>query len=130
MKKVTTAILASVAVVGLFGCQRTGNQSLKHVTNRTIGQELLVGMSMSQVRMNFGDPIDTTFTDGGLAIWDYELKRGQITPLTVIPVVNLFSYGMEGTKKQLTVLFDENEKVKKFTFSESEYQDRGGIVPQ
>jgi hypothetical protein len=47
-----------------------------------------------------------------------------------IPVVSLFAASSSGTKKELTVLFDENDKVKKYNMSESPIKTRTGLFNQ
>lgn len=124
-------ILASLAAVSLIaGCVSTGNTSLKNETNETIGEKLTEGMSMNDVRANLGDPFSTSFTDGGLSIWTYEFMEGQMTAQSFIPIVSMFSSGVEGKKKQLVILFDEDDTVKKYTLSDSDYESKSGIVRQ
>ena len=124
-------ILASLAAVSLIaGCVSTGNTSLKDETNETIGEKLTEGMSMNEVRANLGDPFSTSFTDGGLSIWSYEFMEGQMTAQSFIPIVSMFSSGVEGKKKQLVILFDEDDNVKKYTLSDSDYESKSGIVRQ
>lgn len=84
---------------------------------------------MEEVRAKHGDPFSTRFTDGGLAIWNYEFMEGQMTAQSFIPMVNMFSSGVEG-KKKLMILFDEDDRVWKYTPSASDYEPKSGIVRQ
>ena len=70
----------------------------------------------------FGSPIKTTFTDGGLEIWTYEFDDLKMTAASYL---NPFGTTFTGTKKELVVLFDENEIVKRARMSES---DVGGSL--
>jgi len=114
----------------IAGCVASGNQSLKGETSETIGEKISEGMPMATVRANLGDPFSTTFTDGGLSIWNYEFIQGQATAQSFMPILSSFSSGVEGKKKQLVVLFDESDNVKKFTLSDSDYEQKSGIIPQ
>jgi len=127
MKKVLSAL---TVIAPLGGCVSSGNASLKDETSESIGEKLAEGMPMEQVRANLGDPFSTSFTDGGLSIWNYEFVEGQMTAQSFIPIASMFSSGVEGKKKQLVILFDENDLVRKFTMSESDYESKSGIVRQ
>lgn len=127
MKKNIGALIALAIVAG---CVSAGNATLKGETNDTISEKIEKGMSMAEVRSMLGDPFETTFTDGGLTIWNYELAEGQMTAQSFIPIASMFSSGMKGTKKQLVILFDEADKVSKFTMSESDFQSKSGIIRQ
>ncbi|MEO1303979.1 MAG: hypothetical protein AAFV37_03310 [Pseudomonadota bacterium] len=121
---------AFAAIVVLGGCVSAGNAALKDVTNETLSEELKEGMSMAEVRSALGDPIDVSFTDGGLSIWNYERVEAQMTAESFIPIVGLFTSGVEGTKTQLVILFDEEDKVRKFTLSDSDYESKSGLMAQ
>lgn len=127
MKKIIV-VTAAAAALAITGCVSSGNASLKGQTHETIG--LKEGMTMSEVRSLVGDPFATSFTDGGLTIWNYEFLEGQMTAQSFIPIASMFSSGVKGKKKQLVILFDEQDLVKKFTMSDSDYEQKSGIVRQ
>lgn len=128
MKKL--AVLAAVGALMISGCASSGNAALKNETNETISEKLQEGMAMADVRAALGDPFSTTYTDGGNIVWNYEFVEGQATAESFIPVVSLFTSGMEGTKKQLVILFDDEDNVQKFNLTESDFEQKTGIIRQ
>lgn len=127
MKKFVAGFIALSIVTG---CVSSGNAALKDQTNETMRQRLAEGMSQNEVRAAIGDPFNVSYTDGGLEIWNYEYIEGQMTAQSFIPIASMFSSGVEGKKKQLVILFDEDAKVKRFTMSDSDYESKSGIVRQ
>lgn len=75
----------------------------------------------------FGSPATTSFTDGGLEIWKYELSKMKADAVNFIPVVNLFGSSASGTKKELVILFNDNGTVRKFSMSESPVNVKTGV---
>ena len=126
-------LIVSVGIVASFmlaGCMSTGNATLKEHTQDTISEELREGMTQAEVRQSLGDPFNVSYTDGGSEIWTYEFAEGQMTAESFIPIVGLFTSGVEGQKKQLVILFDEQQLVRRFTLSESDFESRSGIIRQ
>jgi hypothetical protein len=75
----------------------------------------------------FGSPAKTSFTDGGLEIWTYERSNLKADAVNYIPIVNFFGSSMSGVKKELVVLFDANNVVKRYSMSESPETVKTGI---
>lgn len=122
--------------IGLFlaglmvfaGCSSTGNESLREESEASIASKIVEGQSTkSEVRAAFGSPLITSFTDGGLEIWKFELSKMKADAVNYIPLVNLLGGTSSGTKKQLVILFDENDVVKKVSMSESPVKVKTGI---
>lgn len=127
MKKL---LLGFAAISVLGACVSSGNAALKDQTSATMKETLQEGMSQDEVRSAIGDPFNISYTDGGLEIWNYEYMEGQMTAQSFIPIASMFSSGVEGKKKQLVILFDDEAKVKRFTMSDSDYESKSGIVRQ
>ncbi len=116
------------ALVILSGCASTGNQSLKKETEATVAKTIIIGKTTkAEVKAHFGSPISTSFTDGGLEIWNYSLAKMHAGGANFIPVYNLFAGSANGTAKSLVILFDEKDVVKKFTMSESAVSTKTGL---
>jgi len=69
----------------------------------------------------FGAPLSTAF-DGGLLVWKYEFDD-PIMDLITIPFL-IFTGGLagtrsSGTRKQLNILFNDDDTVKKINMTES-----------
>ncbi|MBI4844398.1 MAG: hypothetical protein HY809_08770 [Nitrospirae bacterium] len=113
------------------GCATVGNDSLRKESELSVNAKLIEGKSTkAEVKEMFGSPIQTSYTDGGLEIWKYELSKMSADASSFIPLVNIFTASSSGTKKELTILFDENNIVKKYNMSESPVKVRTGIFNQ
>lgn len=122
-------IIAIAAMAGvLAACASGGNEALKNQTESTISTKLAKGMDKGAVKSKIGSPESISYTDGGLEIWTYAYSNVQSKATNFIPVVNLFVSGAEGTKKTLVILFGDDDRVKKFTMSESKIDTKQGIL--
>ncbi|SHE75015.1 SmpA / OmlA family protein [Modicisalibacter ilicicola DSM 19980] len=128
MKKLACAIVVTAAALTLAGCASSGNQSLKNETEYTVSAKITEGVTtQAEVREMFGSPMETSFTDGGSEIWEYSLADMKSDVVNFIPVVNLFGSSASGTKKDLTVLFDENDVVHRYAMSSSDVSTKTGL---
>ncbi|WP_321277231.1 hypothetical protein [Thiomicrorhabdus indica] len=119
-------MIAIAAILG--GCASAGNQKLAEENGKTVAQKIQENVTTkSEVQRHFGDPSETSFTDGGLEIWKYHLTDLSADAVNYIPVVNLFGSSASGTKKELVVLYDDKGIVKKYSMSESEVSQKTGL---
>ncbi len=118
---VKTGVMFSLVLL-FVGCSSTGNTILKKETEVTISQKIIEGRtSKKDVQNLFGAPMTASF-DGGLLVWKYELEDTSLDAVSIPSL--LFTYGLagtrsSGTKKQLTILFANDDLVKKVSMSES-----------
>ena len=77
-----------------------------------------------------GSPYTTSFTDGGLEIWDYQLSKMHPDAINFMPLVNIFGSSRSGAKKQFIILFDNNGVVKNCSMSESPVSEKSGLYSQ
>lgn len=129
MKKQNLLPLALIcAVVTLAGCASSGSAVLKKETESSVATKIEQGVTTkAQVREMFGSPMKTSFTDGGLEIWTYERDNLKADAVNYIPLVGLFGSSMSGTKKELVILFDESDVVKRFSMSEAPTTVKTGV---
>jgi len=93
-----------------------------------VAQKVVEGKTTrEEIRAQFGSPAKTSFTEGGLEIWNYEFANVSADAVNFIPIVNLFGTSASGTKKELVVLFDENGLVRRYSMSESDVSMRTGL---
>lgn len=124
----TKVIMAVALTLGLVGCAGMGNDRLRSETETSVSQKIQNGVTTkAEVREMFGSPAKTSFTDGGLEIWNYEFAKMNADAVNFVPILNLFGSSASGTKKELVVLFDENDTVRRFSMSESEVSTKTGI---
>ena len=125
MQKIILVLLTSLF---LFSCASTGNQTLKTESEVSISSKIQEGVTTAaEIKAMFGSPYETTYTDGGLMIWKYRLDDMRSDAVNYIPVVNWFGSSMSGTRKELVVLFDDNDVVKRVNMSESDVKTKSGI---
>jgi hypothetical protein len=123
--------LASLALLtlALGGCASVGNESLRKETEASVATKVIDGKTTkAEIKAMFGSPIKTTFTDGGLEIYTYELAKMSADAINYIPLVGIFGGSASGTKKELVILFDEKSVVKRSSMSESEVKQKTGLM--
>ncbi len=126
---ISRALIGSfVAVALLGGCASTGNRVLKSETEQTVASKLQQGVSTkTQVKQLFGDPTTTSFTDGGNEVWKYSFEDVSSDAINYIPVVNWLGASYSGSKKELTILFDKNDIVQRFSMVNSDVKRKSGL---
>lgn len=75
----------------------------------------------------FGSPTKTTFTDGGLEIWNYDFTNVSKDAISYIPIVSAFGGSASGKKKELVVMYDSADIVKRFSMSEADVKHKTGL---
>lgn len=125
MQKIILVLITSLLLVS---CASTGNQTLKTESEVSISSKIQQGVTTApEIKAMFGSPYETTYTDGGLMIWKYRLDDMRSDAVNYIPIVNWFGSSMSGTRKELVVLFDDNDVVKRVNMSESDVKTKSGI---
>ena len=96
-----------------------------------MSQKIVEGKTTkAEVRSMFGSPLKTTFTDGGLEVWNYEFSNVSLDAMSFVPIVNLFGASASGKKKELVVMFDIKNIVKRYSMSESDVTQKTGLFNQ
>ena len=131
-KNFNTAVLAVCSCLALSGCANQGSTVLKNVSESEVESRIVVGKTTrDEVRTLYGSPLETKYTDVGLEIWTYQYD--DTTGLNAENVASVvFTLGLAGSKqtgdrKELVVLFDENNIVKRFNMSKSPVTKGTGI---
>ena len=120
--KFKLALVLGVALVTTIGCGTTGNKILKSETEQTIASKITVGKTTKKDIQNmFGAPLSTSF-DGGLLVWKYEFDDTSMDLITIPSLI--FTAGLagtrsSGTRKQLNILFNDDDTIKKINMTES-----------
>lgn len=128
MKKYNSLCSAVVVAIALTGCASTGNETLRRETEGTVAQKIVQGKTTkSEVRSMFGSPTKTTFTDGGLEIWNYDFSNVSADAVSYIPIVSMFGGSASGKKKELVVMYDAADIVKRFSMSEADVKHKTGL---
>ena len=128
MKKFAVVCNAVLIAVALSGCASVGNESLRKETEGSVAQKIVQGKtSKAEVRAMFGSPTKTTFTDGGLEVWNYDFTNVSADAISYVPIVNLFGASASGKKKELVVMYDDANIVKRFSMSEADVKQKTGL---
>jgi outer membrane protein assembly factor BamE (lipoprotein component of BamABCDE complex) len=127
--KTTATLFGALLVIGLVsGCASTGNETLRAETEASMGQKITEGKTTkAEVRAMFGSPLKTSFTNGGLEIWNFEFSNVSADAVSYIPIVSMFGGSASGKKKELVVLFDDKDVVKRYSMSESDVTTKTGL---
>ena len=105
----TLAALSLTGLLALTGCASEGNEALKNETAASIDQKIQDGVTTKeQIRAQFGDPRESTFTDSGHEQWRYSFSNASSDAANFIPLYGDLHQGTHGTEKTLTVLFNGN----------------------
>ena len=117
-----------VALLAVAGCASTGNENLRNETEQSVRGKIIVGQTtQEQIRATFGSPLSTSFTDGGLEIWNYEFVNVSADAVSYVPIVNMFGASASGMKKSLVILFNKSNVVQRFSMSESPVEQKTGL---
>ncbi|MGI4719759.1 MAG: hypothetical protein ACRYGO_13250 [Janthinobacterium lividum] len=116
------------ATLVLTGCASTGSESLRKETESSVSQKIVQGKTTkNEIRAMFGSPTKTSFTDGGLEIWNYDFANVSADAISYVPIVNMFGASASGKKKELVVMYDEQNIVKRFSMSEADVHQKTGL---
>ncbi|MFZ4167677.1 hypothetical protein ACEV60_03270 [Enterobacter ludwigii] len=126
MMKMKKIVMMALGAALLAGCASSGNQQLKNETETSVQTKIQEGKTTkAEVKSFFGSPDAVSYTDGGNEIWKYSFAKVKVNGTSFIPFYGLFHNGTNGTKKELTVLFND-DKVKKYTMAESAINTKSG----
>lgn len=125
MKKILTALVVGMT---LAGCASSGNQSLRDETEASVSAKLTEGKTTrSEVQQMFGSPYQTSFTSEGEEIWTYQLDNLQADAVNFIPVVGALGTSHSGKRKQLVVLFNNKNIVRRYSMTDSDVSVKTGV---
>lgn len=133
MGRIATA-LGGLVLIGATatGCTYTsGNKALRGVTATSIAEHIKRGVTTrEEIKALFGEPSNASYIDSGLEAWTYYAGTTTVDPVNFIPLVNLLGTSMPGTVKYLVILFDENDRVKKYVITDADVGIEGGIFAE
>ena len=133
MGRIATA-LGGLVLIGATatGCTYTsGNKALRGVTSTSIAEHIKRGVTTrEEIKALFGEPSNVSYIDNGLEAWTYYAGTTTVDAVNFIPLVNLLGTSMPGTMKYLAILFDENDRVKKYVITDADVGIKGGIFAE
>jgi len=131
MKLSKIGVIVILGLGLLAGCASSGNEALRHEDSQTIANKVIEGKTTSsEVQSMFGAPTSTSFTGNGLEIWQYDFEKVSADAISYVPIVSSFGGTASGTKKELTILFDDHSVVKKVKMTEAAIKRKTGLFNQ
>ena len=126
--KMKKLIFSLLVVVFLSGCASYGNRALESQTPASIRTLIVEGeTTKSKIRNFLGDPMNVTLSSEGES-WQWILSSAEHDPINFIPFVGLFAMKMEVNVKQLIVLWNDDDTVKKYVMTDSNSSVRSGLL--
>lgn len=119
---------ALLILIVLSGCASTaGNQSIKNETQQSIASKIFKGRTTKEnIQKQFGEPTRKTVVDTNEDMWFYSIMNSNMSAMSYIPIVGLFSNETDMKSKSLTITFT-GDKVENWTFSENNDSVHNGI---
>ena len=121
-------IFASLLILASCATGSGGNQTLKNESESSVTTKIINNVTtQSEIKAMFGSPYETTYTDGGMEIWQFRLDDMRADAINYVPIVNWFGTSFTGTRKELVILFNDDGTVKRNSMSESDVQNKTGM---
>jgi len=129
MKRIIKLVLAGVVLSFLVACANTGNQQLAKMDSTGVAQRIKEGVTTkAEVKQVLGQASDVDFDSFGNEKWTYVHLKSTTKASSFVPVVSLFSYGTNDTRRKLVIVFNGNDVVSKYTYSKSQGETTAGIL--
>ena len=108
------------AALATTGCASSGNEVLRTQDANAIDLNIIDGKTTrSEVERIYGPPNATSFANAQTDIWIYRWARSTAKAENFIPYVGLFVGGQDVQKKELVILFNEQNVVVRHSMRES-----------
>lgn len=121
-------MMMSIMAIALVGCVSSGNNAISSLNAAQIAAMIDDGKtSKSEIRAQFGDPSNIDINLDGSEKWSYKHIKSAANLMNFIPFAGAFKSGTNNTSKELVVLFDQNDIVKKHAFSASSGETNIGL---
>ncbi len=123
MGRLLRAFIVLVAVFSLVGCATVGKPIDQNKTS-----QIKEGVTTEQEVISIlGNPYMKTLSSDGKIIMLYQYTKVKNRASNFIPVVNIFSSGMDMQQQMLTVLINKDGKVEKYTMNDSNTAINSGL---
>lgn len=127
MKKWTVILLSSIL---LAACSSSGNPELKNMSHGQLKTSIVQGVTTKQDMQDmFGSPNDIQFHNEdnvSREYWEYRYDSRTPHAMNYIPLLRTLKRGADLRKVRLIVFFDENDKVKRYTFQDAKDVQKAG----
>ncbi|AQH06191.1 hypothetical protein A9R05_45205 (plasmid) [Burkholderia sp. KK1] len=127
MKSILVAVVITILASGC--ATSAGNMAMKEQSADSISTQIVEGKTTkSEVLHALGSPSKVTYNENSVEQWTYSYARATPKAINFVPIVSMFARGADVHKKQLLILFDDAGRVKKYTFTDSVDEVKGGLI--
>ncbi len=103
MTRLLTLCILCLAL--FFGCSTAGNEQIR---DEATTQKIKPGVTTkAEVEQLLGKPTEVTFSDDGSETWKYVLTKSQMRGSAFVPIVNIFSAGVDIQTYTVTVRYKD-----------------------
>lgn len=121
-------LIVLVAALLLSGCASSGNRSLDGATDESISSMLSEGVTKKEeVKSSLGSPMSVAFMPEGKEMWVYSHASFSSDARNFIPFMALLGTSGSGETRTLQILFDDNDVLERYAFSNADTQYGTGI---
>jgi hypothetical protein len=122
------AFIASCLFVMLAGCA-SGNKAISQLNSSQMASMIHDGRtSKAEIRAQFGEPNNIDLTNDGTEKWSFKHISTTAKVLSYIPIVSTVKNGKNDVKRELVVLFDQKDIVKKHAFIIAKRETTVGLL--
>jgi hypothetical protein len=119
--------LAVVSILG--GCASRGNEVLRSQDLTTVNANIIDGKTTQQeVQSLYGVPVKKHFISEKNEVWTYAWARATAQGQNFIPIIGPFVRGYDVRKKELIVVFNENNVVARHTMTDINDTVKSGLI--
>jgi outer membrane protein assembly factor BamE (lipoprotein component of BamABCDE complex) len=113
----------------LGGCASRGNEVLRSQDATTVNANIVDGMTTQQeVQSLYGTPVKKHFISEKNEVWTYAWARATAQGQNFIPIVGPLVRGYDVRKKELIVVFNENNVVARHTMTDISDSVKTGLI--
>ena len=123
-----SVLLLAVWSIFLISCSSAGSSALAELDVEYLNNAIIIGETdVDTVADQLGEPSDIIISDAGNLVWSYQYHRVVPRAQSFIPYIHFISSVSDVTKKKLVIVFDENNKVKRYAMIEAQEEARSGL---
>lgn len=121
-------IMIFFSVIFLAACSSSGNPALKQMSHQQLKNMIIQGVTTKQeMQDKFGSPNEIQFNHENLTeYWEYRYDSKTPHAMNFFPLLRTLKRGTDLRKIRLIVFFDENDKVKRYTFQDAKDVQKAG----
>jgi hypothetical protein len=129
MNKTFTFSLVAAMTLIMSGCAiKTGNMTLEKMEKSHVNSQIIKGKSTKEeIIAIMGDPDRADFDNNGDEKWTYSHLRKDSKGVNFFPIISWFVSGTNDTTKTLTILFNTNDTIKNYTFTDAKGETKMGL---